>query len=166
MTEPPTPPGYPTPDPMDGRRWWQKRWVQASIGGGIALIVLFGIIGSLTKAPDTTPVSVMPSASPPTTEVFTPADTTSSEPPPTTSEPAPTTTPPPVVVTTAAPVTTYVAPPPPPPPAPNTPAAQRRTVTPGAYCADADAGEIGYSAAGNEYRCSLYPNGRYRWKRV
>jgi len=40
------------------------------------------------------------------------------------------------------------------------------TVTPGAFCADAEAGDIGVSSAGNSYRCSLYPGGRYRWKRI
>jgi hypothetical protein len=40
------------------------------------------------------------------------------------------------------------------------------TVTPGAFCADSQAGDIGVSSAGNSYRCSIYPNGRYRWKRI
>lgn len=40
------------------------------------------------------------------------------------------------------------------------------TVTPGAFCADSEAGDIGVSSAGNSYRCSLYSSGRYRWKRL
>jgi hypothetical protein len=50
---------------------------------------------------------------------------------------------------------------------PTTPSAPptHRIVIPGSFCADAEAGDIGYSAKGNRYRCSIYPNGRYRWKR-
>jgi hypothetical protein len=43
---------------------------------------------------------------------------------------------------------------------------QRPTVTPGAFCADAQAGDVGVSSAGNSYRCSLYSSGRYRWRRI
>jgi len=40
------------------------------------------------------------------------------------------------------------------------------TVTPGAYCPSSEHGWYGTSSAGNKYRCSLYDNGQWRWKRV
>lgn len=39
-------------------------------------------------------------------------------------------------------------------------------VVPGAYCPDSEHGWYGYSSAGNRYRCSVYSNGQWRWKRV
>jgi hypothetical protein len=43
----------------------------------------------------------------------------------------------------------------------------RRTVTPGAFCKDADKGDVGFSKTGNRYVCSYYPSSdRYRWKRA
>lgn len=48
-----------------------------------------------------------------------------------------------------------------------TTATHRRIVTPGAFCKDAEAGDIGYSRTGHVYRCSYYASSdRNRWKRV
>lgn len=40
-------------------------------------------------------------------------------------------------------------------------------ITPGAYCPKAAHGKAGYAkATKRKYRCSLYDNGQWRWKRV
>lgn len=149
-------PGEASPE----RAWYRKRWAQV-LAGIIALIIVLGIIGSATSKPKKTSQTIPP----PITSLSVAVPATTDTAPTTTSVPTPVTTAPTTPPTTAAsPATTQA---PPPPAAATTPApAQGQTVTPGAYCADSQAGQTAYSAAGNEYRCSLYSNGRYRWKRI